>query len=72
MTIATGIAKQLSIKKEVTYATAPAAASAQAYRRVTSNLALAKQTYASAEIRPDYQVADYRHGVRSVGGTING
>ena len=45
---------------------------AQAYRRVTSNLALAKQTYTSAEIRPDYQVADFRHGVRSITGSING
>lgn len=45
---------------------------AQAYRRVTSSLALSKQTYTSAEIRPDYQVADYRHGVRSIGGSING
>ena len=72
MTIATGIAKQLSIKKEVTYGVAPTASAAQAYRRVTSTLALAKQTYASAEIRPDYQIADYRHGVRSVGGAING
>ena len=72
MTIATGIAKKLSIAKELTYGVAPVATTSQAYRRVTSNLALSKQTYASAEIRPDYQIADYRHGVRSVGGSING
>jgi len=39
---------------------------------VTSGLALRKQTYQSQEIRSDYQVADMRHGVRTVEGPING
>ena len=72
MTIATGVAKKLTIMKEVAFAVAPGPAGAQALRRVTSTLALTKQTYNSAEIRPDYQLSDMRHGVRSVTGAING
>lgn len=69
---AAGVFKTVAYKAEVTYGLVPAAASAQALRRVTSDLSLTKQTYQSNEIRPDQQVADYRHGVRSVDGSING
>ena len=72
MTQAAGVFKQVAYKAEVSYGTVPAAGSAQALRRVTSDLSLTKQTYQSNEIRPDQQVADYRHGVRSVEGSING
>ena len=72
MAIATGVAKQLAYKAETTWGTVPAASGAQALRRVTSDLNLTKQTYQSAEIRTDYQVADLRHGVRSVAGTVRG
>lgn len=74
MTIATGIAKKVTYKKETTWGTAATggAATGQSLRRVTSNLDLSKATYESKEIRPDYQIADFRHGVRTVGGTLNG
>lgn len=72
MAIATGVAKQLRYKAEVTWGTAPGASSAQLLRRVTSTLGLKKQTYQSNEVRSDYQIADFRHGVRSVEGSING
>jgi hypothetical protein len=72
MTIATGIGKQLRYKKESTWGTLPGASGAQSLRRVTSNLDLKKATYESKEIRPDYQKADFRHGMRSVDGTISG
>jgi hypothetical protein len=72
MTIAAGVAKRVTYKVEATWGTIPAAGSAQALRRVKSTLNLKKQTYQSQEIRSDYQVADFRHGVRSVGGTISG
>ena len=72
MALATGVAKQLAYKAESTWGTVPAAASAQSLRRVSSNLSLKKQTYQSSEIRSDYQVADFRHGVRSVEGSISG
>lgn len=69
---ATGIFKQVSFKREVTYGTVPSAASAQLLRRVTSGLDLSKDTYLSNEIRPDMQIADFRHGVRRVKGPIAG
>lgn len=69
---AAGVFKQLSYKAEVTYGLVPAAAAAQALRRVTSDLSLTKQNYRSAEIRPDQQIQDFRHGVRSVDGTMDG
>lgn len=72
MAIATGIAKQVVFKKETTWGTAAGATGAQYLRRVTSDLSLAKETYQSNEIRTDYQISDFRHGVRSVEGTIAG
>jgi hypothetical protein len=71
-TQATGIFKQVAIKREVTYGTIPVAASAQLMRRVQSTIDLSKDTYTSNEIRPDFQVADYRHGVRRVKGALSG
>lgn len=72
MTIASGIFKQLVAKKQSALGTKATAASAQIYRRVTSTIDLVKDTYQSNEIRPSMQKADFRHGVRSVAGTING
>ena len=72
MAQAAGVFKQVAYKAETTYGTVPSAASAQALRRVTSDLSLTKQTYQSNEIRTDQQVGDFRHGVRSVDGTIAG
>lgn len=72
MAISTGIAKQLRYKKEASWGVAPGATGAQLLRRVTSDLNLLKDAYESAEIRSDYQVADYRHGARRIEGAING
>lgn len=72
MGLASGIFKQLAYKAEVTYGLAPGQASGQSLRRVQSTLDLAKDTYQSNEIRPDQQVADFRHGVRRVQGAIQG
>lgn len=72
MAVAVPVAKSIRIKKETTWGTAPATTGAQLLRRVSSDLDLRKQTYESAEIRTDYQVADFRHGVRSVEGRISG
>ena len=72
MTQATGIFKQVALKREVTYGTIPVAASAQLMRRVQSTIDLSKDVYQSNEIRPDFQVADYRHGVRRVKGALSG
>ena len=72
MAQATGIFKQVAIKRETTYGTVPAASAAQLLRRVTSQIDLKKDTYTSNEIRPDMQIADYRHGVRRVKGSLSG
>lgn len=72
MAIATGIAKRVAYKKESSYGVLPGATSAQIIRRTESSLALSKDTYESGEIRSDYQMADYRHGVRRIGGNLNG
>lgn len=72
MTIAVGVAKQLRYKKETTWGTAAGTSGAQLLRRVTSDVDLSKDTYQSNEIRSDYQIADFRHGMRKVGGTVKG
>lgn len=72
MGTASGTYKQVKYKEEVTYGTVPAASTAQSMRRVTSSLELSKDTYQSNEIRTDFQMADFRHGTRKVGGAING
>lgn len=50
----------------------PPATGAQFLRRVSSNLDLKKATFRATEIRPDLQVASFRHGGRSVAGDISG
>ncbi len=71
MTIATGVNKRVSAAKEVTFGV-KAVTAGKSLRRVSSDLALSKDTYESKEIREDYQVADMRHGVRKVEGSIKG
>lgn len=74
MPIASGIKKSVAIKKEGagTWGVLAGAAGARYLRRVTSDFNLTKETYQSEEIRVDYQMADFRHGVRSAEGTISG
>lgn len=50
----------------------PAITGGQSLRRVSSSIKLAKDTYASNEIRDDRQVADFRHGVKRVTGSLSG
>jgi hypothetical protein len=73
MAIAQGIRKQLVYVKEASWGVAPPAATAvQTIRRVTGQFNLKKDTYQSEEIRTDYQMADFRHGIRSADGSLNG
>jgi hypothetical protein len=72
MTIATGVAKQLTYKAESTWNTAAGASGAQRLRRVAADLNLKKDTFESNEIVTTYQRNDYRHGLRRVEGSING
>lgn len=72
MPTATGIAKQVFFKKETTFGTLPTASGASTVRRTSADFNLNKETYQSDEIRTDFQIADFRHGVRAVEGTISG
>lgn len=72
MPIAKGVAKKVGYKKETVWGSLAGASGAKYLRRVTANFNLNKETYESSEIRTDYQVADFRHGVRSAEGSLNG
>ncbi len=69
---AAGLFKQIAYKKEVSYGLVPAAAAAQALRRVSSTNDLAKDTYLSQEIKQSFQKSDFRHGVRRWRGKVTG
>lgn len=73
MTIAAGVSKKVVMAIQAAKGTQAAANAASAIykRRVTSTIDLQKETYQSNEIRVDQQIADFRHGVRSVSGTMN-
>ena len=73
MTIASGVDKKVVVALQPAKGTAAKANSPTAtyLRRTTSSLDLRKETYQSNEIRPDQQIADFRHGVRSVDGSIS-
>lgn len=75
MSIAQGLSKVVAYKKNDsgTWGTLPTVKTgAKTVRRVSSNFNLNKETYQSEEIRTDYQMSDFRHGVRSVEGSISG
>ena len=72
MPIATGVEKVFGVKKETTWGALAGPTGAVLRRRVSCDLSLKKDTYESNEIRADYQVADMRHGVRRVEGTLDG
>jgi hypothetical protein len=72
MPIAAGLFKQLAYKVESSYGVAPGQSGGQVLRRIESTIDLSKETYASNEKRTDFQIADFRHGVRRIQGSING
>lgn len=72
MPIAKGVAKVVSYKKETTFGTPAGSSGGRQLRRVTSAFNLTKETYESSEIRTDRQIGDFRHGVRSAEGSLDG
>lgn len=72
MAIAKGTSKTIAYRKEVTWGVPVAGTGAKQLRRVTGNFNLTKETYSSSELRVDRQTADFRHGVRSADGSLNG
>lgn len=71
MTVANGIKRTIAFKKESTWGTAAGASGGKILRRTGTAINLRKATYASAEIRQDQQIIDFRHGVRTVGGSLS-
>ena len=72
MVIAAGLFKQLAYKVESSFGVAPGQSGGQLLRRVQSTVDLSKETYAANEKRTDFQIADFRHGVRRVQGQVTG
>ena len=72
MTIASGIFKVLSIKKQTGLGVASSGSGGTALPRTSSNIALKKASYSSSTIKLSQQRSDFRHGIRSVDGTISG
>lgn len=73
MTIASGVLKKVVMAVQAAKGTQAAANAASAIykRRISSTIDMQKETYQSNEIRTDQQISDFRHGVRSVSGTIS-
>lgn len=72
MPIAAGLFKQLAYKVETSFGVAPGQSGGQTLRRIQSTIDLSKDSYQSNEKRTDFQIADFRHGVRRVQGQIQG
>lgn len=70
--IAQGVAKQLRYAKQTGLGVIAATNGGQILRRTQDSLDLNKSTYQSAELRSDYQIADMRHGARTIAGDIQG
>ncbi len=72
MALQNAVNVSIAYAKESTFGTPAGAGSSQYIRRVSSSLSLAKEAFASNEVRTDQQVSDLRHGMRSVTGGIEG
>ena len=71
--LAKGVDKKIAYRKEATWGTIAAdGVAAKQLRRVTSQFNQMAEELQSAEIRKDYQIADYRHGSLSTEGSLNG
>jgi len=68
--LAVGSRHSMAYVQETTFGTTPATPVFKALRHNSTTLALTKQGFASAEIRADRQIANYRHGTYQVGGDI--
>ncbi len=71
-TKAKGVSKQVAIKKETTFGELAGDTGAKLLRRTSADFTSARESYQSAEIRTDQQVADFRLGVKSTDGSLSG
>lgn len=72
MTLQTGVGVSIAYDAESTFGTAAATSGGQLMRNVSSGLNLTKDTYTSNERRNDFQIQEFKHGVRRVAGDIQG
>ena len=70
--LAKGVDKKIAYRKETTWGVVAPNSGAKQLRRVTSQFNQKAEELQSAEIRQDYQIADYRHGSLSTEGSLNG
>lgn len=70
--LAKGVDKKIAYKKEASWGIIAPDTGAKQLRRVTSQFNQTAETLQSAEIRQDYQIADYRLGSLSTEGSLNG
>lgn len=70
--LAKGVDKKIAYRKETTWGVVAPDSGAKQLRRVTSQFNQMAEELQSAEIRQDYQIADYRHGSLSTEGSLNG
>lgn len=71
MTIATGSRHDMAYVAESTFGTTPALPVFTPIRHTGTTLGLSKDAIESEELRQDRQIANYRHGNKSVSGDIN-
>lgn len=69
-TIASGALVEARLVAESTFGVTPASPTMKQLRHSGFNFNPKKATFESAEVRPDRQIADFRHGMRSVDGQI--
>lgn len=72
MAKARGISKVVAYAKETTFGTLAPVGSGKQLRRTSSDFTSTRESYESAEIRTDQQVADFRLGTRSTEGSLAG
>lgn len=69
--MADGSRHSLYMTPEATYGVTPDMPDFETVRHTGTTLALSKNTTQSEELRPDRQIADYRHGAYQIGGDIS-
>jgi len=69
---AKGVSKQVAYKKETTFGTIAGATGGKLLRRTSADFTSTRESYESAEIRTDRQIADFRLGTRSSDGSLAG
>jgi len=71
-TKAKGVSKQIAYKKETTFGVLAGDTGGKLLRRTSADFTSTRESYESAEIRTDRQVADFRLGTRSTDGSLSG